>query len=488
MIGERGESRSSPAGGRSGPGTPAAAARSSAQWARFYARPAVRERIEEFVGGPPLAAATACFVTRPSPWREGAYRCHPTAALWDCLAADPELSRSLWDRRSLVVDIDFEHVHFDRPWAPLRSPARSRGLLRPAIGALEEILAGHGVPALQVLTGRGRHVLWRVARDSRAFASLARLGKPQEAPSVARSGPGGERVEPELAAAWNGLGKVMERLAHRILERAASATAIPVELTAVEVGGEVGHREIVSIDLSAHGDPLERRSVRIPFTAYLKRLGSESRRHPKPAGPRVAVPVGGDEETAALALRDLRRAVGWARKAVCAIPNGSAGTEKLIEEYAASSLAEFHRSFEAERPHPPERWPETYDRLDLETLPACAARILAEPNDLLLRPAGIQLVVRSLLALGWRPRHVAGLIRSKFERPYGWRADLHFHDARLRAEFYTRLFAGLVGVGRDRLIDFNCKSNQEKGLCPAGGCPWNLATLRDRLAEEGVDA
>jgi hypothetical protein len=196
------------------------------------------------------------------------------------------------------------------------------------------------------------------------------------------------------------------------------------------------------------------------------------------------VPVGGDGESAALA-HDLRRAVEWARRPL-------RDSRRLGRHGEADRgvrgvrFAAFHR---AARPigHP-RKWPETYDRLDLETLPACAARILAEPNDLLLRPAGLQLVVRALVALVWRPRHVAGLIRSKYERPYGWRADLHFHDARLRAEFYTRLFAGLVRVGGDRLVDFNCKSTQEKGLCPSGGCPWNLATLRDRLAAGSVDA
>jgi hypothetical protein len=122
---------------------------------------------------------------------------HPTSALWDCLAADPELSRSLWDRRSLVADVDFEHVHFDRPWVPLHTPARSRGLLRPAIRALEELLAAAGVPTLQVLTGRGRHVLWRVART--AFVALAAGGR--------RAAPGARRIPAANASSpsWRGL-------------------------------------------------------------------------------------------------------------------------------------------------------------------------------------------------------------------------------------------------------------------------------------------
>ena len=39
----------------------------------------------------------------------------------------------------------------------------------------------------------------------------------------------------------------------------------------------------------------------------------------------------------------------------------------------------------------------------LEALPPCAQHVLNEPNDWLLKPSGIQLVTRCLLALGWRP-------------------------------------------------------------------------------------
>jgi hypothetical protein len=53
----------------------------------------------------------------------------------------------------------------------------------------------------------------------------------------------------------------------------------------------------------------------------------------------------------------------------------------------------------------------------------------------------------------------------------------------VRADFYTRLFAGLLAVGRDQLVDFNCVSTQEKGLCPGVPCGWDLRTLRESLLE-----
>ena len=86
-----------------------------------------------------------------------------------------------------------------------------------------------------------------------------------------------------------------------------------------------------------------------------------------------------------------------------------------------------------------------------------------------------------LLARGWHPRHIAGLLVSKYSRDYGWIPGLHFHEPGVRADFYARLFAGLIDAGLDELIDFNCQSTREKGYCPGGECGWNLRDLGDRL-------
>jgi hypothetical protein len=42
---------------------------------------------------------------------------------------------------------------------------------------------------------------------------------------------------------------------------------------------------------------------------------------------------------------------------------------------------------------------------------------------------------------GWHPRHVAGLIRSKFERDYGWGDHWLDYSPAMRADFYVRIFA-----------------------------------------------
>jgi hypothetical protein len=222
----------------------------------------------------------------------------------------------------------------------------------------------------------------------------------------------------------------------------------------------------------------------MPFSAYLKidqqswKFGDMARHLPH----LFMIPLYEmDVSQALLVMRDLGQVKDLARRASVQIPNQSVGMESLVMEYEQSTLANFHRRFYAEQHVSPQRWSQTYDRTPLDPLPPCARRILQEPNDLLLKPAGIQHVVRVLMAVGWHPRHIAGLIRSKYERNFGWGNQWYRYDATSRADFYTRLFSGLFAVGRDKLIDFNCRSTQEKGYCAQVECTGNLEDFRSRL-------
>jgi hypothetical protein len=391
---------------------------------------------------------------------------------------------------SLLVDLDIEYVNFDFPAEPYVHPERVFALQEIVITTVKNQLRSFGIAPLHLLSGRGHHFIWRLRRDSAAFDRLIALGHPT--PTVLshyqRTAPvAGAKVDSALGTAYHGLGRVIEHLAAEIKWTSAPSSRIPVELTAVEVGpGEAG-REMISLDVSQFGDPLDSRVTRVPYSRYLKTeqqkdlLGGEIIDSLPPIS---EIPLGDMSVGEALkVMRDPQAIVELAERVACFIPDCSRGMERLISAYAASSLAGFHNDFYSTEPDPPDSWSQTYDRTDLGQLPSCARFILEHPNDLLLRPSGMRRIVLVFLALGWHPRHIAGLIQSKFERDYAWGRGWEGYDPGTRAEFYTRIFAGLVAARYDDLVDFNCQSSREQRTCPVADCHLNLLPFRQSLLE-----
>jgi hypothetical protein len=122
----------------------------------------------------------------------------------------------------------------------------------------------------------------------------------------------------------------------------------------------------------------------------------------------------------------------------------------------------------------------------LSEIPLCARWILDHPNDWLLKPAVLQYLARVLTALGWHPRAIAELIRSRYEANPEWGDCWDRHDAAWRAIYYTRLFTGLIEAQCDQLIDLNCVSHREKGYCNIPHCDGNLVPYQDVLLRRRV--
>lgn len=450
---------------------------------RYYEEPAVQARIRDFLGGAPPTCRY--LLVREEGSAEA--RRIPPEGLEGALARSSEIERSLWDREALIAHLDLEYVNFDVPLAPYLDPARSFALQAPVVRAIQQVLLEHGLAPLHLLSGRGHHFSWKIARESVAWARLAELGRGWPSEELLEQyrrpqGPGGERVGEDWGRAYAGLGLVMEWVGHRILARAAGQCRVPLMATAVEVGPGDRGREVISLDLSEYGDPLHERTVRVPFGAYRKTDALAGWEVKGALPPLVLLPLHEmGEGEGLLAMRNLERAAELASRVPTALPDLSAAMGGLIEGYEASPLRVFHLDYLSRgRPEPPEP-PEG-------ALPRCVTELLERPNDRLLKPAGMQLVVRALLALGYAPREAGELILRRFREDHGWRAGVHFDEPHVRAHFYTRLFSGLIRSGLDRLIDFNCRSNQEKGYCPVRECSFNLAVLRERLAPRGGPA
>jgi hypothetical protein len=461
----------------------------------YYRRPAVRARIREYCG---VSAESATCVSlaamapgEPRPmWETAAH--HPAAALDALLDAGSDVARSLLDRESLLVHLDLDHQNIDRPEEPFLHPADVFFKLEPVYRATRTVLRRFGITPLVLMTGRGYHFTGRLPLTHPLVDRLAAL-IPERPTWLAtldgRHPEGAPPLDARHARAFGGLGLLIEYLAHLIIARATPRTAIPVMVNGTPVGRGLAGRECISIDLSYVGDPLDARYLRVAFGTYqLHHLRSDifgavvADETPVMAAiPRTAVSL----FRLLMTTRLLDGAARLADHADAAIPDVASGVGALLVDYLASPLAAFHRAFYAERPHGAGAWPETYDRLDLAALPPCVAWPLRHPNDLLLQPARIQHVVRALLADGWHPRHIAGLVHSRYARDFGWGSRWTRMDAASRADFDVRVFAGLIATGVDGSVDFNCVSAQEKGLCPHDpNCHHDLRDDRARLLRQ----
>ena len=455
----------------------------------YYRDPDVRTRMREFIGATTVDSASCEFLAGSDENASPPFTPYSPRALNSLWDDGLEICRSLWDREALIADFDIEYVNFDNPAEAFVAPERVFAIQESVQQTIERLLEEYTIEPLHVLSGRGHHFVWRIEQNSAVFGTLAEIGRGP--PSLRATEqefhpPSSHAVPSELARAFAGLGLVMEFLAHRVKQIAAPLTKIPVELTAVEVGPADHGREMISIDISEYGDPLYSRMLRVPFSVYLKPwqqpwgFDVDALAHLKPL---FVIPLQGiDWRQGISVMRDGRLAADLAAQVSTKIPDATYGAGKLLTDYWNSKLAQFHASFYSQEQHPAELWPATYDQMPLEILPACVRVALETPNDLLLRPAYIRRLVRVMMALGWHPRHIAGLICSKYGRDFAWTQFVNV-DPATRADFYTRVFAGLVAAGTDDLVDFNCVSAQEQGTCTFSGCGINLLDFKQSALE-----
>jgi hypothetical protein len=250
-----------------------------------------------------------------------------------------------------------------------------------------------------------------------------------------------------------------------------------------EVGPGRGGREIVSFDVSEYGDPLHSRHIRLPFSAYLKpkrfewALGEAGVRQ---ALPIFEIPLSGMSVSQAIdTARNPDTVLGLSKHCSVSIPDQSGPMDRLLDEYEASELSDFHNQFYDQ----PWEGAEGCQSILVPNAPPCIGWLLEHPNDWLLKPAALQHVARILTALDWRPRAIAQLIYACYLKDCKW-GDLWARlDPFNRAIFYTRLFTGMIATGSDNLIDLNCVSHREKGYCRVPECCSNLVPYRDKLLE-----
>ena len=460
----------------------------------YYADPHVRQRVREYCGDTGDGTMTAVYLSAltggesPRATWEHATR-HPPGDLDRLLLEGADISRSLWDTRGLLVHLDIDYQNTDYPGEAWHHPADVFFKLEPAYRAVQHMLRRFDLPLVALMTGQGYHFSGIVPLDAPVIDALARLapGMPSWLPTVGqRQRQMGPRPELTLrhARAYTGMSLLMEFLAHGVVRRARRRTPVPIVLNGTAVGPSLAGRDCVSIDLSCYGDPLDVRHIRVAYGAYQKhrfRPDVVGLRASTEVPPLVAVPRRGALAPLPADGRDARHAARSARTGSAVLPQVAGGIEQLAEAYLRSPLAQFHREFYATLKTTPAGRARLFASLRLPDLPACVARPLAAPNDLLLQPARVQHVTRWFLADGLAPRDIAALIQSRYESDAEWGGHWRARDAETRAEFDVRVFAGLIATGVDRAVDFNCRSAQEKDLCPSQPCVHDLRVDQQRL-------
>lgn len=461
--------------------------------AAYYRHPAVRARIREYCGlehgsSPSCVFLSAAFPGTPIPSGWTLDPQFPPSDLDDVLERGADVFRSTWDRQYLLVYMDVDYLNADRPGHGFADPADVFQKMEPTYPAIVELLKRYRMGLLTVMTGRGYQLTGEIPLGSPFLQRLAALapGVPDWYETQERRLPHWihDRFAPDHARAYVGLGMILEYLAHQVIRQAAPRSPVPLVMNGTNVGVGPGGREAVSLDLSFAGDPMDVRHIRVAFGGYQMHRFRPDLYGAEVASlePLIAVPRRNGSLDDMLHRHRLRDgAACLAESGGARIPTVTDGVAALLAEYEQSSLARFHRAFYLTEPDPPAAWSHTYDRFDLSALPPCVAAPLVNPHDLLLKPEHIQHLTRFLMSADWAPRHIAGLVWSRYEKDFGWGDRWNSLSPRARAEFDVRVFAGMLATGLDRGVDFNCRSAQEKRLCPLTGCPLDLRVDRDRL-------
>lgn len=415
------------------------------KWVRSYYRSAaVRARILEYCGddreGLTSWGLAGFGGVRGLAQEDGSPVPLSSRELGKLLEEGADVTRCLGDDRGSLVLLDIDYVNHDDRAEAYRDPGICFQALEPTYRATLGFLRSYGLRPLTLMTGRGYHVVGLVPAGTSAHEALVAMGNiGQPLAGKYRSLPNRPSIL-RMGRAHEAIGRLLEYLAHSVIEQVRDRSEVPVALADLPPrrGGA-----FVCLDLSAYADPLDLRYSRAAFSSHQKaRLFGLSTRSP------VAICVPRRARSWSTLVRahlNPDEAVELATEGPMDIPRFSPqGVLRWVADYRQSRLRSFHDFFYLGWHDDPAEWPRTYDRLDLSSLSPDVGLTLKRPNPALLKPSRMRALLVELWRKGWHPRSIAGLIRSRFERDYGWGSYWYRYDAASRADFYARVLGGDV--------------------------------------------
>jgi hypothetical protein len=488
----------------------------------FYRDPEVIKRILEYCGVPASATQyfsheinarelanshnffeltkqmTAEYVAGVGPWvkqikgKSKATSRRPKH-LGELLDHDLNLFRSVWDKKSIIFFFDVEYTSGKFPGEAYANPKRVFDLLEPVYWTIFDIFKENNITPLTLSSGQGYHFVFKVDSYNdlndvtQTAEKLSKVGHVESTLEGKYSNiPLGEKrvrtVSLELGKAFDTAGKLLEFVVHETIRRADRyGVKLPIGVGDLNPGNQM--QEGVNLDLSTWIEPINTRVMRTAFSIHDKNKSVDGVSH-YPI--QIEIPRYTPCNNYTLPLNEIHKnrrhfqnAANYAKAITTEIPECSNGVERLLNAYVKSGLYAFHVNFDQTQEDKPTGWSESYDKFDLRNVPPCVAEIIQHPNPALLQPQHLQTLVRVLTGkTWWHPKHVAGLIRSKYERDHRWTYNWGRYDANTHACGWTRIYGGMLSTGVDARIDQNCVSHQERGLCTGSNCGYNLGDYK----------
>ncbi|MFC1745424.1 hypothetical protein ACFL35_15630 [Candidatus Riflebacteria bacterium] len=445
------------------------------QIVKYYQDPDVRLRLAEYCGfcppEHPYFSSTYIVGSGKSLLDLGyerSYHCFNNDNFERILDYGLDIFRSKMDQENTLFVFDVKYFNKSSPALVYYNPDYCFLKLEPLYQLICETLFEFGIEFLTLMTEQGYNFVFQVHRSSPQFNSLCKLGElpsslPEKYDGKNRTG----RIVPlDLALAFEGMGRLQEYLCHRIMQR-WDFSYLPLYFSDIIPTDSGSGFEGAALDITAFADPLYMRDVRLPFSTHQK--GS----FVQMVLPRNALHL----DFLLSSRRDFLNSSFLARQLSCNIPYSHEGIGILIQEYKESKLFALHQEWDSVEQDPPVYWDRGYLAFDPENLPPCVAQSLEFPHPLLLQPTHLLNLTRALLFEGWHAKHIAGLVRSKYETTEVLKDGWVLYDPSSRADFWIRIFSCLIQDELDNFSDYSCISLQNRGLCPKPWCGINLSRL-----------
>ncbi len=455
----------------------------------YYQNPVIQRRIAEYCGGqeidPESFSCEYLVGVKEGISADGYFLSVQKDKFFWLLDIEADIFRSVWDRESTLFVLDFEYYNIKYPAEAYFNPQEVYFKLEEIYQRIKNIYEKYNLNYLVIQTGQGYHFVFRIPFNSKMHDQLISLGHLEptlQGKYNSTTGRRTRRVPLQAGLGFHTAGRILEFVTHILFKNLKDYHGSPIVYSDVSVGKNY---EAISLDLTMYADPIYLRDIRCPFSVYQKHKIYHKFKFSTQQIPWFIVLLRRYNKQEFFDFKELvdmrtniSKVLEFAKEVSCIIPEAGNGFLKLLKDYKNSKLYKLHKEFDKVEHDDPKDWWKTYDRFDLNTLPPCVNHCLYFPNDHLLKPTNLQTLTRVLLKLGWHPKHIAGLIRSKYERNYGWGDTWYKYDAASRANFYVRIYSDLVLSGIDKEEDLNCFSHYEKGYCFKPNCGFKLEDYR----------